>query len=145
MTTQEPISPELQAKIDSLPDAKLRNDILFLLRGPGKRTATNEQIFNDRVANHEEAAAQRAQWREWRDDEALAFIEYFKQEAPEDFAEYIEQERDRNEIDADLSWRVARLADRWIPGLTYADNGNLLNKVRDHLQHQLHESGKKNP
>lgn len=129
-----PISPELQAKIDALEDEALRKDIIFLLSGPGNRIATNEEIFNSRVASYKKAKAQRAQWRQWRDDEVLAFVEHFKQEAPADYAEYLRQERENNEVDSELSWRVRRLVDKWIGGLTYADNGNLVSKVRDHLQ-----------
>ena len=82
--------------------------------------------------------AERAQWRKWRDDEVQAFVEYFKQELPDDYIEYLRQERENNAIDSELSWRVRRLVDKWIPDLTYADNGNLVSKVRDHLQAQLH-------
>lgn len=86
-----------------------------------------------------EAEAQRAQWRQWRDDEVLGFVRYFKQELPEDYAEFLRQERENNEIDDDLWWRLGRLADRWIPGLMYADNGNLLGEVREYMRAQLRE------
>ncbi len=137
MTTPEPISPELQAKIDALPDENLRANILRVLSGPGKRTLSREKILENMVQNHAEVMAQRAQWRQWRDDEVQSFIEYFKQELPEDYVEFLKQERENNEIDDDLWWRVGRLADRWIPRLTYTDNGNLLGKVRDHFRSLL--------
>lgn len=139
MTTQEPISPELQAKIDALPEGSVRQRIIRALSGPGIRTASNEAIFEMIMESVAEVQAQRAQWRQWRDDEILAFIEYFKQELPEDYAEYLRQERENNEIDSELSWRVRRLADKWIPGLTYRDNGNLISKVRDFVQANLRE------
>ncbi len=134
MNTENLISPELQAKIDALPDENLRANILRVLSGPGKRTLSREKIFENMVQNHAEVMAERAKWRKWRDDEVLDFVEYFKQEMPEDFAEFLRQEHENNEIDDDLWWRVGRLADRWIPGLTYADNGNMLGKVRDHFR-----------
>lgn len=145
MTTQEPISPELQAKIDALPEGSVKKRVIRALTGPGIRTASNEAIFETIMQSVAEAEAQRAQWRQWRDDEVQAFVEYFKQELPEDYAEYLRQERENNEIDSDLSWRVGRLADRWIPGLTYADNGNLLGKVRDYLQVRLREVREEGP
>jgi hypothetical protein len=134
MTTQEPISPELQARIDALSDENLRANILRRLNRPWKRTKLNEQIFEEMLASYEEVMAERAKWRQWRDDEVLNFVQYFEQQAPDDYAEFLRQQRNNNEIDDDLWWRVGRLADRWIPGLTYADNGNLLGKVRDHVR-----------
>jgi hypothetical protein len=134
MTKQEPISPELQARIDALSDENLRANILRRLNRPWKRTKSNEQIFEEMLASYEEVMAERAKWRQWRDDEVLNFVQYFEQQAPDDYAEFLRQQRNNNEIDDDLWWRVGRLADRWIPGLTYADNGNLLGKVRDHVR-----------
>lgn len=137
MITQEPISPELQAKIDALPDENLRANISRRLNRPWKRTKSNEQIFDEMVAHHNEVLAERAKWRQWRDAEILAFVEYFKNESPEDYKEFARQERDHNEIDDDLWWRVGRLVDAWNPGLTFTDNGNLLGHVRDYLQANL--------
>ena len=145
MTTQEPISPELQAKIDALPEGSVKKRVIRALTGPGIRTASNEAIFETIMQSVAEAEAQRAQWRQWRDDEVQAFVEYFKQELPEDYAEYLRQERENNEIDSELSWRVRRLADKWIPGLTYRDNGNLISKSRDHIQAMLRVMQGKEP
>jgi hypothetical protein len=145
MTTQEPISPELQAKIDALPEGSVKKRVIRALTGPGIRTASNEAIFETIMESVAKAEAQRMQWRQWRDDEVVAFVEYFKQELPEDYVEYLRQERENNEIDIDLSWRVRRLVDKWIPELTYADNGNLVSKVRDHLQTQLREMREESP
>ena len=139
MTTQEPISPELQARIEALPDENLRANITRRLNRPLERAKSNEQIFEEMVANYEEVMAEQAKWRKWRDDEVLAFVEYFKQESPEDYAEYFRQEHDHNAIDSDLSWRVGRLIDQLIPGLTYTDNGNMRGKFRDYVQAQLRD------
>lgn len=137
MTTQKPISPELQAMIDALPDENLRANMLRRLNRSWKRAKSNEQIFEEMLANYEEVMAERAKWRQWRDDEVLNFVQYFEQQAPDDYADFSRQQRDNNEIDDDLWWRVGRLADRWIPGLTYTDNENLLGKVRDHVRSLL--------
>lgn len=137
MTTDNPISPELQARIDALPDENLRANILRRLNRPWRRTKSNEQIFEEMLANHEEVMSERATWRQWRDEEILEFVQYFKRKAPEDYADFLKQQRDDSEIDDDLWWRVGRLADQWIPGLTYTDNGNLLGKVRDHFRSLL--------
>ncbi len=145
MTTQEPISPELQIKIDALTDEKLKKDIIFLLSGPGMRTATNEQIFNNRVASYEKSKAQQALWRKWSDEEVFAFVEYFKQELPDDYIEYLRQEALNSEIDADLSWKVEQLSEKWISGLASIDYILLLGKVRDHLQAQLRTDQKERP
>ncbi len=145
MTTPEYISPELQAKIDALQDENLRTNILRVFTGPGKRTLSREKVFDNMVQNHAEVMAQRAQWRQWRDDEVQAFVEYFKQELPEDYVEYLRQEREYNAIESELSWRVRRLADKWIPDLTYSDNGNLISKSRDHIQAMLRVMQGKEP
>jgi hypothetical protein len=134
MTTPEPISPELQAKIDALPDENLRANISRRLNRPWARTKSNEQIFEEMLASYEKVIADRAKWRQWRNEEVQSFVEFFKQETPEDFAEFLKQEREKNEIDDDLWWRVGRLADRWIPDLDFHDCTSLLGKVRGHLQ-----------
>jgi hypothetical protein len=138
MTTPNKMSPELQAKIDALPDENPRANISRRLNRPWKRTKPNEQILEEMLASDEEVMAERAKWRRWRDEEVLAFVEYFKKELPEDYAEYLRQECENSEIDSELSWRVRRLVDKWIPDLTYADNGNRVSKLRDYLQAQLH-------
>jgi hypothetical protein len=141
MNAENTISPELQAKIDALTDEKLKKDVLFLLSGPGNRTATNEQIFNNRVASYEKAKAERAKWRQWRDEEVLAFVEHFKHEMPDDYAEFLRQERENNEIDDEVWWRVGQLADKWIPGLDFHDCTSLLGKVRGYMRAHVIERG----
>jgi hypothetical protein len=138
MTTPNKMSPEHQAKIGALPDENPRANISRRLNLPWKRTKPNEQIFEEMLASDEEVMAERAKWRRWHDEEVLAFVEYFKKELPEDYAEYLRQECENSEIDSELSWRVRRLVDKQIPDLTYADNGNRVSKLRDYLQAQLH-------
>lgn len=138
MTTKPThISAELQAKIDALTDEKLRQDVLFLLSGPGNRTATSEEIFNSRVASYEKAKAQQALWRKWSDEEINKFLEQYKREMPEDFTDFIRQERVKNEIEDDTWWRAERLAERIFGELSSVDRSSLLGKVRDHLRIQL--------
>jgi hypothetical protein len=140
MNADSPISPELQARIDDLPDESLRANILRFLNRPWKRTKSNEQIFEEMLADYEEVMAERAKWRQWRDDEVLDFINHFKQEMPEDYVEYLRQETENNAIDANLSWKVEQLSKSWLPGLTSIDYILLLGKVRDHVQAQLRPS-----
>lgn len=134
-----PISAELQARIDALPDENLRANITRRLNRTGPRRKSNEQIFDEMVAHHEEVMAERSKLRQWRDDDALAFVEYFRQQLPDDYTEYLRQELENNQIDSDLSWKVRRLVDKWMPDLAYADNGNLVSKVRDHVRLKLRE------
>lgn len=60
MTTQEPISPELQAKTDALPDENLRANILRRLNLPWKHKKSNQNVFEKMLANHGEVMAKRA-------------------------------------------------------------------------------------
>jgi hypothetical protein len=134
MTTQEPISPELRVRIDALTDDRLKANILRVLNSPGNQSITNEQIFENMVNNHARVASERAKWRHWRDDEVLEFVEYFKKEAPDEFAEYVRQEKNNGEIESDLSWKVRHLSIQWIEELDFHDRTLLLGKVRDYLQ-----------
>ncbi len=137
MTIPQPISAELNAKIDALPEGSVKKRVLRALTGPGIRTASNEEIFDNIMRSVAKTEAQRAEWRKWRDDEVLAFVEYFKQQMPEDFAEFLRQESKNNEIDDELWWRVGRLADMWIPDLDFHDCTSLLGKVRNHFRSLL--------
>lgn len=137
MAAQEPITLELQAKIDALPEGRVKKRVLRALTGPGIRTASNEEIFELIMRTAMEAQAQSVQWRQWRRNEVLAFIEHYKQEIPDDYAEFLRQEDENSQIDDDLWWRLERLADRWIPDLDSVDYGNLLTEVRRYLRTQL--------
>lgn len=134
MTTQEPISPELRARIDALTDERLKANILRVLNSPGNQSVTNDQIFENMVNNHAKVASERAKWRQWRDDDVLEFVEYFKKEAPDDFAEYLRQENDNGEIESDLSWKVRHLSTQWIEELDFHDRTLLLGKVRGQIK-----------
>jgi hypothetical protein len=134
MTTQEPISPELQARIDALPEGGLKNRVVRALTGPGIRSASNEEIFENIIQSAAESHAQRAKWRQWRDEEVLDFVDYFKAQSPHDYAEFFRQEHENNEIDDEIWWRTERLAERFFSELSGVDRSSLLGKVRDHLR-----------
>lgn len=143
MTTPRPISPELQARIDALSDENLKTNILRFLGRSWKRTKSNEQIFDEMVAEHQDVMVERAKWYQWDEEEVLAFSEHFKKELPDDYADYLKQEIDNNEINADLSWKVEKLSKEWRPGLASIDYILLLGKLRSYLQENLranHES-----
>lgn len=137
MTTQEPISPELRVRIDALTDDRLKANILRVLNSPGNQSITNDQIFENMVANHARVSSERAKWRQWRDDEVQAFVQHLEEEAPETYAEYLRQERDNGEIDSDLSWKVEKLSTQWAPGLASIDYILLLGEVRNRIQEIL--------
>ena len=136
MTKQEDISPELQSKIDALKDEKLKSNIVRFLNRPWSRTKSNEQMFDEMVAEHHEVMEQRAKWRKWSDEEVIDFSAYFKQELPSEYAEYLRQEISNNEIDSDLSWKVEQLSTKWHPGLASIDYILLLGKTRIRMQEQ---------
>jgi hypothetical protein len=142
MTTQQPISPELRVRIDALTDDRLKANILRVLNRPGNQSITNEQIFENMVDNHARVASERAQWRQWRDDEILAFVKHLEEEAPDTYANYLRQERDNGEIDSDLSWEVEQLSNEWFPGLPSIDYALLLGKARKKIQALLSEQSK---
>ena len=147
------ISPELIARINALPDEKLRANILATLNDPGRKRrikhmqatnqqyTTDEQIFDLMVNTHrkvmEQRALREARMYRWRDDEMLAFIAHFKQIEPQKYADYLYQERNGRQIDADLSWELHRLEEQWHPGLDMDDYRDLFSKIRDYAQAHL--------
>lgn len=133
MTTINPISPQLQAKIDALEDERLRANIMRRLSRPRAGRKSNEQIFEDILEEHRQIADERAKWHTWREDEVLAFIEHFKNELPEKYAEFSRQEKQDKEIDPELSLSLVRLAHSWAPELDFHDYTTLLGKVRGHF------------
>jgi hypothetical protein len=141
MTTENPISPELQARIDALPEGSVKKRVLRALTGPGVRTASNEAIFKTIMESVAEAEAQReareARLYKWHDDEVSAFINYFKEQQPREYSDYLHQERNGRQIDADLAWGMRRLAEKWRPGLEWDDYDEMFVKVRDYTETHL--------
>ncbi|MBX9403540.1 hypothetical protein K4L06_19690 [Lysobacter sp. BMK333-48F3] len=135
------ISPELQAKIDALDNEKLRDRILSVLTGPGKRTASDEDIYENMVSNHKEFQEQQARTRKWRDDEVVAFAQYLSVVSPEDYADFLHQQREFNHIDAELGWDVRRWISVWAPKLDYfLDAGELFGDFRTYIEATFCES-----
>lgn len=132
-----PISPELQRKIDELEDENLKARILDTLAGPGKRLATNEEIFESMVSSYIWTKEQRARLRSWQDDEVLDFAQYFRENRPEDYVEFLRQEKEFHEIEAALAWNVRRLILNWAPKLDESDVTGLFGKFRDHVESHL--------
>lgn len=131
------ISTELMARIEALEDERLKVEVLRVLSGPGRRTVTNEEIFENKVASWNMAKLQRATLYRWHDDEVRAFVEHFRREMPQDYAEYLRQEREHNEIKSDLSWKIDRLAYSWMSDLGFGDITSLFGRVRDYYRARL--------
>lgn len=128
------ISPELQAKIDALEDEKLKARILRALTSTGKKRATDEEIYQLILSSYMEAKEQRARLRKWQDDDVSAFAFYFKEKRADDYAEFMRQEREFNEIEARLAWSVRRLILEWTPDLDESDITGLFSKFRDYAK-----------
>jgi hypothetical protein len=141
MTTDNQITPELQAKIDALPEGSVKKRVLRALTGPGNRTASNEDIFANIMESVAEAEAQqtlrKARLYKWRDEEVIAFINYFREHQPQGYADYLYQERNGRQIDADLAWGMRRLGEQWLPGLDWDDYDELFGMVRDYADTHL--------
>jgi hypothetical protein len=132
-----PISPELQAKIDALEDEDLRVRILRVLTGPGKKRASDEEIYETALAGYAMAKEQQARLRKWRDDEVVFFAQYFKEKKPEDYSEFLRQQKEFNQIESELAWRVRRLMREWMPDLNSDDRSELFSKFRDYVKLNL--------
>ncbi|MET3442223.1 hypothetical protein ABIC94_003007 [Variovorax paradoxus] len=139
---RENVAPELLARIDAMTDKVWKTDIIRYLHNYSERfPITPEDLFDWRALSRLEARAMRILREErlykWREDEVIAFIAHFKQEAPQMYAEYLQQERNGRQIDADLSWDMRRLEEKWHPGLDIDDYDELFVKVRDYAQAHL--------
>ncbi|MFD1295605.1 hypothetical protein ACFQ4Q_03030 [Lysobacter gummosus] len=132
-----PISPELQAKIDALEDEDLRARILRVLTGPGKKRASDEEIYETALAGYAMAKEQQARLRKWRDDEVVFFAQYFKEKKPEDYSEFLRQQKEFNQIESELAWRVRRLMREWMPDLNSDDRSELFSEFRRYVRSRL--------
>lgn len=131
-----PIAPELQAKIDALEDENLRHRILRVLNGPGKKRASDEAIYENIVSSYTMATEQQARLRKWTDDEVVAFAKYFIEKRPDEYIEFLRQEKEFNEIEGGLAWGVRQLMSEWIPDLNSGDRRGLFGKFRDYARAQ---------
>lgn len=131
------ISPELQAKIDSLKDERLKAEIIEVLTGPGKKRASDDAIYEAILASYTVATTQQAQLRKWREEEVAEFAQYLNKERPEDYAEFLRQEKYFNEIDAELAWKIRRIMREWIPDLNSDDRSELFSEFRQYVRSLL--------
>ena len=139
---RENVPPELLARIDAVTDKNFKSNIVRFLHNYSERfPITPEDLFDWRALSRLEVTARRVLREErsykWREDEVVAFIEHFKQEAPQIYADYLQQERNGRQIDADLSWDMRRLEEKWHPGLDDDDYRDLFSKVRDYAEAHL--------
>lgn len=135
------ISPELQAKIDALEDEKLKTRILGVLTGPGTKRATDEEIYESILHSYTMAKEQQARRRKWRDDEVVAFAQYFSVVSPDDYVEFLRVDKEFNNIDSGLAWDVYRLISEWMPKMEYfLDDTALFSKLRDYARSSSWES-----
>lgn len=130
------IAPELQAKIDALEDERLKDEIIEVLTGPGRKRASDEAIYETMVSSYVMATEQQARLRKWSDDEVVAFSVYFREKKPEDYVEFLRQEREFNEIESGFAWGVRQLIREWIPDLDSSDCSGLFGKFRDYAKSQ---------
>lgn len=128
------ISSELQAKIEALEDEKLKARILGVLTGPGNKRASDDAIYESIVSNYMIAKEERARLRQWQDDEVEAFAQYFLKESPEDYVEFLRQEKESNEIQPELAWGVHGLMNQWMPDLNSDDRSELFSKFRHYVR-----------
>jgi hypothetical protein len=141
------VSPELQAKIDALPDPALRARILKSLDSPREHRASDEDIFEVIVTGYQMATEQQARLRKWQESEVIEFIEYFKAQAPDLYAKYLQHEKELYEkelrgedevlFDMDLWWAMEGVAHKWMPGLESMDSGELVGGVLDYARAHL--------
>lgn len=139
---RENVPPELLARIDAVTDLYFKTDIIRFLHNYADRFPfMPEELFDWRALSRLEVRAQRVLREErsykWREDEVIAFIAHFKQEAPQMYADYLQQERNGRQIDADLAWDMRRLGEKWHPGLDVDDYRDLFSMVRDYAEAHL--------
>ncbi|WP_036113025.1 hypothetical protein [Lysobacter capsici] len=128
------ISPELRAKIDALEDEGLKERILRVLTGPGKKRVSDEVIYENALASHIMATEQQAKLRKWTEDEVATFAQHFKRKDPDSYVEFLRQEEQFNEIESLLGWKARCLIWEWIPGLDESDSTSLFRKFRDYAK-----------
>ncbi|RST48259.1 hypothetical protein [Variovorax sp. DXTD-1] len=139
---RENVTPELLARIDAVTDLYVKTNIIRFLHNYADRfPCTPEALFDWHALGRLEARARRVLREErsykWREDEVIAFIAHFKQEAPQMYADYLQQERNGRQIDADLAWDMRRLGEKWHPGLDVDDYRDLFSMVRDYAEAHL--------
>ena len=113
---------------------KLAKKLGFKLLG---RPATPEQQAEMRRERKRMADERRALLYPWTDDEVSQYIEAFRTQRPDQYAEYIRQEIERNEIEAELGLEMERFAKAVFPHVASRDCTELFGKVRSHVRASL--------
>lgn len=132
---------KFRARIDALQDEELKHRILRAIKAPRRRRITDEGIFEEMVERHNEHVAQRtmrdACSYRWRNEELVAFLEYFESHKPQWYADYLHQERNGRDIDGDLAENMRSLVLVWLPGVGWRGACRLFGMVRDHAHEHL--------
>jgi hypothetical protein len=84
-----------------------------------------------------EAEAQRAAMYPWTEQEVIQYIEAFKSQRPDQYAEYLKQEIERSEIETELALEMRRFAASMFPQVSLIDRTELFTKARDHVRRSL--------
>jgi hypothetical protein len=114
-------------------EKKLKLNIL----GPPGGMLTEEQQAELARERKRRATARRATLHRWTDEKIVQYIQAFQTRRPNEYAEYVRQEIDRSEIEANLALEMDRFASSMFPHASLADVVELKGKVRDHVRNSL--------
>lgn len=133
------LDAELQARLDVLTDEDWRAAIIERLVDLGEKDAITDESLEQIVSGVTERWLQLicAPLRKWRDDEALAFIEFFEKEAPQGYVEFLREVQQGHEVGISSWSNMNVLAERWLPGLHRADYAELSGKVVGYAEAHL--------
>jgi hypothetical protein len=113
-----------------------RRSVLKTLGRLGQEATPEQQLAIFRQMERE-AVARRATMHRWTEQEIIRFIEAFKAQRPDQYAEYLRQEIDRSAIDAELGLEMDRFGASLFPYAWSLDIAPLKTKVRDHVRRSL--------
>jgi hypothetical protein len=105
--------------------------------GLGGPFATEEQQRAITLEMKRKAEAQRAAMYPWTEQEVIQYIEAFKAQRPDQYAEYLKQEIERSEIETELALEMRRFAASMFPQVSLIDRIELFTKARDHVRRSL--------
>jgi hypothetical protein len=105
--------------------------------GLGGPFATEEQQRAIALEMKRKAEAQRAAMYPWTEQEVIQYIEAFKAQRPDQYAEYLKQEIERSEIEAELSLEMSRFAASMFQQVSLIDLTQLFTMTRDHVRRSM--------
>jgi hypothetical protein len=105
--------------------------------GLGGPFATEEQQRAIALEMKRKAEAQRAAMYPWTEQEVIQYIEAFKAQRPDQYAEYRKQEIERSEIATELSLEMSRFAASMFQQVSLIDLTQLFTKTRDHVRRSM--------